>query len=145
MTKNSRITDLIQKGETLNGKNSSRGGNSIPSLNLVYSENNGKRLKFSNSLYENLNNPQSVQFIPDIDDNCIIVGENLDDEGRSFTFSTSDSHIIYNSGLVKDIIETFNIEFGEGKVKGKQSVSKSFSDIEFDTYNDISIAIIKMK
>jgi|GEM_PF-4670246 len=139
------ISELIKNEGTMQGRGSSGGGASVTSLNLVYSENNGKRLKFSNGLYEMLGNPEKVQFLSDANGGNIIVGTTLEENGKNFYFSTPDTHIIYNSGLVKDIIDKFKLEFGESKKTGRKSVSKSFSDIEFDTYNGNPIAIIKIR
>ena len=145
MARNIDISQLIKNEGIMKGRGSSGGGASVTSLNLVYSENNGKRLKFSNGLYEPLGKPEKVQFLPDAEGGNLIVGTILDENGKSFAFSSPESHIIYNSGLVKDIIDKFNLEFGEGRNEGRRSVSKSFSDIGFDTYNGNPVAIIKIR
>lgn len=125
-------TDLVSTGR--------RGGIGGMSLNLVWSEENGKRVKFSHSLHKRLESPETIQVVKNGDN--LIMGREIPGATETFKFSKGKgTTIIYSGSFVKWIIDNFNLDFSK-------CVSKSFQKIRIESQNfegsEITYAIVDM-
>lgn len=109
------------------------------SFNVVYSENNGKRIAFSKALSAKLALEDEIELFPIPDENVLVVSKNLpDNRSIKCKLSGKDKKIGYNSSAVKLIIDSFNLNFDS-------STSKSFSNIKIDELDGVSIAQIEIR
>jgi len=120
--------------------NGRRGGNGSLSLNVVFSENNGKRIKLSNALHAGLGSPTQVQVAQD--GKYLIIGATLPGAEEVFEFPTGKgTTILYNAALVKWVIDAFNLDYSN-------CVSRSYNKVRFDSQevngSKITFAIIEM-
>jgi hypothetical protein len=134
----SKLTQINSNAIVSNGR---RGGSDVLSLNLVWSEANGKRAKLSQALYEKLGRPESIQAVQD--GSNLIIGKQLPGATVNFDFSKGKGiNIIYSVPFVKWVIDTFELDYTGG-------VSKSFSNIRIKTQeangSKFTFAIIDMK
>ena len=126
--------ELLRKLKTGGG-----GGNSRPSLSVVHNK-NGKRVRFSKKLFEELGSPESISI--KIQGNKLYVASDFDN-AKKFQFSPDpELHVIYKGGLATILKEYFKLNFSE-------KTSYSFQDIDFDSYRNskyktIDVAIINM-
>lgn len=103
------------------GKGSRRGrGNTRLSLNIVSTEKNGKRMKISKGLLEELGNPSSVQI--SASNTALKIGENLKNCEVNFQL-TGGGDTIYRSGLIDELTEHFGLDFTD-------MTSLTFDEIE---------------
>jgi len=116
-----------------------RGGSKL-SINIVFSQDNGKRVKLSQALFEALGSPNEVQIVAN--GNHLVIGSRLPNANNSFSFNKNGGTIIYSSGLAKWIIDTFSLDFTEGRV------SRSYDRVQIDKQNvageDYTYAVINM-
>lgn len=131
------VNSIIENGTSLNNI-SSKGGSAKVSLSIVNSDNNGKRISFTSTLLEKLDNPSALQFVLSKEDGCVVIGEELRPDERKIVFSKKGSNVLYCGGIIKEITETFNLDYSD-------KTSQSFDNIEFDEYMDKPIAIIYFK
>jgi hypothetical protein len=132
----------------------SRGGRGVNSLSIVHSsKGQGTRVKLSDTLYQSLNSPSALQFVPNGTD--LVVGEKLPGATETFKFpepkpkskrteneeETKINAIIYNAGLVKWLIATFKLDYSD-------CVSRAFNDVRFETQTvngeEFTYAIVNM-
>ena len=123
------------------------GGKGVLSFSVVHSaKGNGTRIKLSDSLHQALNSPTSLQAVPNKNGTELIIGERLPGASQSFKFSKGKdgkgTTIIYNAGLVKLLIATFNLDYSDGRV------SRAFSDVRTESQRvngeEITYAIVNM-
>ena len=117
------------------------GGGSVLGINVVYSEKNGRRVKFTDSLHDALDSPTQVQIATK--GSQLVVAEKLPNATQTFKFSKgSGNTIIYSASLAKLLIEKFNLDFTNGRV------SRSYHDVRIETQKvngtDLTFAIINM-
>lgn len=140
--KNFDINTLIAQAQELNVPQViAAAGNSKYSFGVVYSKNNGKRISLSKSLAKKLSvdgEGSSIQFLLNPAESVLILGTNLPTNiASSCALCGEDKKIGYAAKIVELLKDTFNLNFNG-------ITSMSFSDIEFDTYDDAPIAIVKM-
>jgi len=117
-----------------------RGGSGALSMNVVYSETNGKRVKLSKALFEALGSPKQVQVAQS--GNRLIIGEKLPNATQTFAFSKGTGfNILYRPALVHWLIDTFGLKYKQAKVNPEGCVSKSFGDIELGSKDVNGVAI----
>lgn len=110
-----------------------------PSLSIVNSSNNGKRMSFSKGLIAGLENPKQIQFLisKTDDDWVLIIGENLKAKD-TFKFSPANPQVIYCGTYIQSITAEFELDFSN-------RTSMTFSDIEIDEYDGKPAAYVNMK
>lgn len=114
------------------------GGNTRTSLTIVNTERNGRRIKLSKGLLEELGNPSSVQI--SVSDTALKIGENLKNCTNNFQL-TGGGDTIYKSPLIEQITEHFGLDFSERS-------SLTFDDVEVKLRRcndeEIPYAIVKI-
>ena len=114
------------------------GGNTRVSLTIVNTERNGKRIKLSKGILEELGNPSLVQI--SVSDTTLKIGENLKNCTSNFQL-TGEGDTIHRSGLVDELTEHFGLDFSARS-------SLTFDDVELKLrrYNDeeIPYAIVRI-
>ena len=132
------LVDKLKTHKSANIKGAgSHGGNSKPSLTIVNSKHNGKRIMLSKALKEALGIEQSFTVASFPEDGCILMGKELPNCNDKFNMSPSDAQICYSSTLINHLVEAFNLDY-------ENVTSRSFSEIQIDTSGDTPIAIIKL-
>lgn len=117
-----------------------RGGSGSLSLNVVYSESNGKRIKLSQALHEGLGSPTQLQVAKS--GNTLFIAESIPSAREVFKFSPGKGKtIIYNAALVQWLIDAFSLDY-----EGRVSRSYSKTELVSGTYNgsQITYAVIEM-
>ena len=114
-----------------------KGRRSAYSFGIVNSGENGKRLTFSKALAKDLDLDETVQLIPLLDEELLLVGTQLPNqmpmEGK---LSGHDGRkICYDSAIVSGITEAFGLTF-------RKHTSQSFSDIKIETHAGSPLALI---
>lgn len=78
-------------------------------LSIVYSG-NGKRVAINQGMSEQLGHPTSLQI--GMNDHILAIGESLGDTHTDYTLTEQGNYrIIYNSELVKDLIDYYALDF----------------------------------
>ena len=125
-----------------NPTSNSKGGSNTPSIGLVYTHRNGKRLSVSNALFDLLGKPKELAIA--YTDTQLALGSELPMDAQRYAFSPDKySHIIYRSAIVTEIIKHFGLDF-EG------ITSMSFSNVRMDKFTNangivVPVAIVSMK
>jgi hypothetical protein len=109
-------------------------------ISVVNTENNGKRVKFTKALLEELNNPRAIQFVTNGD--YLYIGAKIPHSTASVAFSSGKgTNIIYSSGFVHYLVRKFKLDFDE-------CTSLAFHDVEIRSQEfegeEIIFAKIKM-
>lgn len=123
----------------LKGERSRRGhGNTKLSLNIVSTEKNGKRLRISKGLLEELGTPSTVQI--SVSDTELKIGKSLKNCQNNFQL-TGAGDTLYRSGLVDELTEHFGLDFSE-----RSSLTFDEIQIKLRRYNDeeIPYAVVKL-
>jgi hypothetical protein len=103
-----------------------RVGSGAMSVNIVCSENNGKRVKFSKALHEALGSPTQIQ-VAQVG-NQLLVGKELPNATQKFSFSKGKgTTIIYSALLVQLLIKKFNLDFTNKRV------SRSYGQVTIES------------
>lgn len=131
------ISEKIKKEMSLNNDVPTRRGNSNLSISIINSENNGKRIVFSKYLLTKLGNPSALQFVIFPEENSLFIGSNLLPDENKYAFTKEDSNILYCGKVINQIVETFNLDYSNGKT------SITFSNIEIEEENGNVIATVK--
>lgn len=106
------------------------------SLGLVNSESNGKRFTLSKSLAQELGIDKEVFLMPHPEARIIVISkEKIFPNSSKGTLSGKDKKTCYSAGIVKLLTDYFKIDFSE-------HVSRTFTDIDIDIYNDNKVAVI---
>ena len=127
---------------TLNPTANSRGGSNTPSISIVCTHRNGKRISVSNKLFDLLGKPSVLAVA--CTENQLALGSELPMESQQYPFSKDKySNIIYRSDLVLEIVRHFGLNFDGVS-------SRSFSNIKMDSFTNadgvsIPVAIVTMK
>ncbi len=129
--------EMIDNSEEVSVSSTSHGRVSAPSLSIINSQKNGKRLVLSNGLLNALNNPSHIQIRTSKKDNVLFIGENLGAE-NTFNFSPSNPNIVYCGGVIRTIVADLNLDFSN-------KVSLTLKDIEIGEYKGGLAAYIKIK
>jgi hypothetical protein len=118
------IKKLIEAGNKLIFSGST--SRSPISFSIVNTEANGKRIKFSTGLLNQLGNPKDIGMVVNEDNTGILVyaSENNLHVGKG--------NIIYNASIVNKLTETFGLDFSS-------HTSHSFSNISVKTDPDDKI------
>lgn len=131
------LKNLRMEAETVkkstNFKSKGRGMFSISIVN----NRNGKRLEFSEFLYEKLNKPNTVQFMVIPKKGLLLIGKSLGEE-NSYKVSTTGRPVVYSAGLVYSLTEIFGLDY-------TNKTSTSFHHIEIDDSDESVIAIVEIK
>lgn len=109
-------------------------GSGIVSLSIVNTPDNGKRLKLSKSALQLLGNPSKIQLA--LSDDSLQIAAELPDNDSYYKISKAS---IYNSSLVREISEEFDLDFDNGRT----SISFSNATI-MDGENNSKILIFKI-
>lgn len=96
------------------------GGNTRTSLTIVNTERNGRRIKLSKGLLEEIGNPSSVQI--SVSDTALKIGKSLKNCEINFQL-TGGGDTIYKSSLIDQLTEHFGLDFSERS-------SLTFDDVE---------------
>lgn len=133
------IEKIKDNAKEIDVSSTSHGKASYPSLSIVNSSNNGKRMSFSKGLIEGLRNPKQIQFLTSKadDDWFLIIGENLKAK-KTFKFSPANPQVIYCGSYIQSITAEFDLDFNN-------RTSMTFSDIEINEYNGKPAAYVAMK
>ncbi|MTI65858.1 MAG: hypothetical protein FH753_04570 [Firmicutes bacterium] len=123
---------------TSEGK-SKNGSNRAGALGIVFS-NYGIRITIGGHVNKELNCPKKFQFA--FTENKIAISENF--KGNSNYFhpkvnKKTKKATIYSAGLVREIIDKFNLVFEGSKV------SKTYYDVEYTTVDNHKVALIDIK
>lgn len=119
-----------------------RGGNGVPSVGIVYTPRNGKRLSISNALFDLLGQPKQLAIA--FTDTQLALGSELPMNAQKYPFSPDKyTHIIYRSAVVHQIIKQFGLDFSD-------VTSKSYTDVCMDSFTNelgftVPVAIVTMK
>ena len=127
--------------ELLNASKGGGGKGGGYSVNVVFSSQNGVRVRLSQALHEALNAPTKIQVAQD--GTSLILGEKLPGATETFNFSKGKGkNILYNSALVRWLIDAFSLDFSGGRV------SRSYSNVQIETQEykgaEIIYAIVHM-
>ncbi len=116
----------------------SHGGNSIPSMTIVNSKKNGKRLTFSKALSQKLGLTDSVDILL-LKKGTIVIAGNIDiEQAEAFDLCDDEGRkIIYHAELVKKLASLGKLDFDD-------RTSYSFRNISFDQHGDTEIATIDL-
>ena len=131
------LDDLPEK--ILSSARRGGGGNSRPSLSIVHNK-NGKRVKLSKMLFEELGSPKEISF--KTKGNTLYLASEFPN-AKKFKFSPDpESHILYRDGIATVLKEAFKLNFSG-------ITSMSFIEIQFDSYQnkngvEIPVAIVDM-
>lgn len=134
------IDSLLAKASAANIPvvTASAGGSNKYSMGVVNSKNNGKRLTFSKALSAKLGLAETVCMVPVMDEGILLVAKELPGNAVSRgSLSGEDKKICYSALLVELLTGVFKLDFSE-------HVSRSFGDVQFESHNDLTIAVIKM-
>jgi len=118
------------------------GGNGKPSISIVFTARNGKRLSVSNTLFNLLGKPEELAIA--CTENQLALGAELPMEAQKYPFSPDKhSNIIYRSDVVAGIVGHFGLNF-----TGKSSMA--FTNIRMDSFTNVDgvsvpVAIVVMK
>jgi len=136
------LEDFISEFKAFDANTARRmgGNNGKPSICIVNSERNGKRLMLSEALFQLLESPKKLSFL--FKENHLAIANEFP-KTEAIKFSPDKrSHIIYSSGLVQDIVKKFNLDYSN-------RTSLSFNDIEVKrmknaTGAEIPVALVTM-
>lgn len=137
--------ELLKGFTSLPVRQLSRSGGSdrgIASLSVINSQKgNGNRVTFTETLYNALGKPQSLQF--SINGSTLAIASELPGVEETYTFKKPDVYILYNKALVLAIAEAFELDYSDG------TTSYSFRNIEYKSIkndNDevIPVALVTM-
>ena len=118
------------------------GGSGKPSISLVYTARNGKRLSVSNTLFNLLGKPAELAIA--LTENELALGGDLPMQAQKYAFSPDKhSNIIYRSEVVAGIVAHFGLDF-----TGKSSMA--FTNIRMDSFTNadgvsVPVAIVTIK
>ena len=108
------------------------------SFGIVNSEANGKRVSISKNLSKKLELTETLAILPMIEDGVVLLAKELPFPATSHvSVRGKDKKIAYSASLVKLLTEVFTLEYSA-------RTSMSFSDIDFDTVDDMPVAIVKI-
>ena len=107
------------------------------SMTVVNSKNNGKRCTFSKALSKKLGLSDSIAIAIAPDDGLIFLAAKFPDVDEVYSLSGEDKKICYNTSVVKNIAESFNLDYNN-------KTSHSFDDITFDTQDSVTVAAVKI-
>lgn len=111
------------------------------SFNIVNSESNGKRIRFSKGLALAVGITESADMLPIKDEGLLMVAENLPYGAAcpvKLNGKGGNAKIAYNSGMVALLTNVFELDF-------TKHVSMSFSDISIEKLDDgTPVALIRM-
>lgn len=107
------------------------------SFNIVNNK-NGKRISFSKALSVKLGLEGTVDMIALEDEGVILISKNLPYDTKStYELRGDDKKIIYNSELVQNLTEIFDLDFST-------KTSCSFTDITVNADDNMLMAAIKI-
>lgn len=122
------LQDLIST-ESVANKGSSYG---LGGITLVYHD-KGKRVELSNRVVQMFKDPTHIKFF--FKDNLLILlSVNEDTDGANLIKSMGTRKVIYNTKLIKEILEHFKIDYNT-------KTSFTFNDIEAVNGIDDAIAV----
>ena len=108
------------------------------SVSVVNSDGNGKRITLSNALKDKLQLEGSFSMIPLVEDRVLMMAKNLPFKSAStIQLNSNNGRIAYHAGAVKMIVEAFDLDY-------TRRTSMSFGDVEFDTYDGVTVAIVNI-
>ena len=108
------------------------------SVSVVNSDGNGKRITLSKALRDKLQLSDSISMVPLKKERVLMMAKALPFESASnIQLNSSNGRISYNAGAVKLIVDTFGLDYSN-------RTSMSFSDIEFDTHEGMTVAIVNI-
>lgn len=139
MKKFSDYINELNKATITKVTSTTRVGNSVCSMGVVYSTTNGKRVTFSKALSAKLELEDTIDVIPHSDAGVVHIGKNL--KGlpgvSTCTLKGDDKKICYDAGLANILATEYGIDF-------KNHVSHSFQNIAFDVYNEAPMATVTL-
>ena len=108
------------------------------SFGIVNSDANGKRVSVSKSLSQKLELTDPLAILPMIDDGVVLLAKELPFPATSrVNVRGQDKKIAYSASLVRLLAEAFALDYSA-------RTSMSFNDIDFDTVDDMPVAIVKI-
>ena len=109
------------------------------SFGIVNSESNGKRVSVSKSLSKKLELTDNLAILPMIEDGVVLLAKELPFPATSHvSIRGKDKKIAYSASLVQLLTEVFALDYSA-------RTSMSFSDIDFDTVDDVPVAIVTIR
>lgn len=119
---------------------SGNGGSNVLSFGVVNSESNGKRISISKALCEKLGLEKEAQIAIVPSKGVIVVAKELTSKNicKCKLRGERGRKISYNSGLVRTLTETFDLDFSK-------RTSITFTDIEVQLHDGEIFAIVYME
>ncbi|CBH22634.1 protein of unknown function [Acetoanaerobium sticklandii] len=106
-------------------------------MSVIYSD-NGKRITFPVDFCEELGVEDKLQIA--IGSDTILVGQELPSNEIYYSLKKQGrKKIIYSAKLVGELVEAFNLDYSDG------SVSKTFSQVEHKSFDELKVAVIKIQ
>jgi|GEM_PF-3247581 len=129
---------LIKEAKEVKPESGARCGRITFGMSMV-NNHNGKRITFTNGLYDKLGKPKNLQFLSLIQDDkrLLFVGEKLPNASASYTPTFNNKAIIYHAGLVLQLTSDFELSY-EG------ITSLTFNSVEFEEIDEFTVAIISI-
>ncbi|MDB2152487.1 hypothetical protein [Clostridium butyricum] len=135
----SNIEELLNISKPVSAKNIKRSHSSGSGVLSVINAKTGMRVTISKEGYEHMGQPQTVQFA--LTDDELLIGKTLSNNSDEFNVKNyKNKGIIYSSTLVKEITETFKLDYS------------SRTSITFDNHrfvkgggDDEVILVVKLK
>lgn len=129
-------TDILSNAKKVSSMNAIRTIGKAGAISIINAK-TGNRITIAKECYSAIGNPSKVQFA--LNDNSLIVGEKVLENNNDFNVKESNGKaIIYSSALVKEITESFSLDFSN-------RTSLTFSDVEYSNANAVQIMIVKIK
>ena len=100
---------------------------------------NGKRLTLSKSIADKLGLTDEAFILSNVNEGIIILSKTaISSKSSPCPLKGHDRKTCYNAKAVKEIAKAFNLDYSTCS-------SKSFSDIVFDEFNGVPVAIINLR
>ena len=108
------------------------------SFGIVNSEANGKRVSISKSLSKKLELTETLAILPMVEDGIVLLSKELPFPATSrVSVRGKEKKIAYSASLVHLLTEAFGLDYSA-------RTSMSFNDIDFDTVDGVTVAIVKI-
>lgn len=131
------LNELIATAENSDAIQVVSGSNRKYSFSIANSQ-NGKRLSFGKTLVKDTELADTVFVLPSTaSDEIFVSNTSISDKCSYSPLSGSDKKVSYSAPLVKMIVDTSGISFGD-------HTSKSFADISIEDLNSIKVARISI-
>ena len=106
------IKEFLNNSKSVSAKNRSRSYTDSVGVLAMVNANTGKRIVMSKESYEQLGQPERVQFA--LTDKELLIGKTLNNGSDKFNVKNyKNKGIIYSASLVKEITEAFSLDYND--------------------------------